>query len=141
MLDAIIDGQRELLGSVGHRLEHEVTDDPATHKRDETIAPPLIGRRVALGLLVADAEARAVESRRAAVGRQLGVEALQVWHVAWNDPAHADVIANHVLIIDGAADPAECRVSRPEGPSGTAQQQQPVSASGLADERYWSRWS
>lgn len=117
-LGAVVYRHRQLLGSVGQGLEHEVANDPAIRDRHQAIAPPVIGRGEPLGLLVGDPSAAAVESRLATIARQLGVEALQLSDISANDAAHPDVVFDHAQIFRAGAHRAECRASRREGPSG-----------------------
>jgi hypothetical protein len=55
VLNAIVDGHRELLDALAHRLKHDVPKDPPTGHGDESVATSVIGRRELLGLIVADA--------------------------------------------------------------------------------------
>jgi hypothetical protein len=99
MLDAVINGHRQLVGSRAHGLENEMTDDPPTGYCYKTIAPPMISRCEFHGLPVSDAARRSVESRRAATFRKVGVETSELDRIAICDPAHANVVLHHVLIV------------------------------------------
>lgn len=115
VLDLVVDGHRQLLDPGGDRLQDEVTDDPAICHCHEALASLVISRRVRPSLLLTDAAACAVESEEATVLRKVGVETLQLGRVSRSDPAHTDIIANHVLIVPGDALRSECRASHPEG--------------------------
>lgn len=118
VLHAVVDGHGNLLGPSAQRLEDEVTDDPASGHGDESIAALVIGGGELIGLLVADAPRSAVESRRAAVGRELRVEPLELGRVAGRNPAHTDVMAIHAPIVAPHQRWWECRASLHDGPSG-----------------------
>lgn len=108
MLDAVINGHRQLVGSDVNRLEDEMTDDPPTGHCDKTIAPPMISRCEFHGLPVSDAPRRRVESRRAATVRKVGVETRELGRIVTCDPAYADVVLHHVLMVRRHGRRIEC---------------------------------
>ena len=112
VLHALVNGHRQLLDPVAHRLEHKVTDNLSIRHSHETVAEPMISRRELVGLLLTDPPRRAVETKGAAFGRKIGVEALQLWRVTWGDPAHTDVVVDHALIVRCDACESECRRTR-----------------------------
>src|SRR6185503_17785456 len=76
--------------------------------------------RECLGLLMTNPMGRAVEAQEATIGRQVGVKGLDLLRVPRADPAHTDVVVDHVPILAQLVASRQCQAARREGPSGTA---------------------
>lgn len=111
VLHAVVHRDRQLLDPIAEWLEDHMTHDASAGDSDEAIAPVVIRCGEILRLLVTDSARRAVEPGRAALGRELSVEALKVWRVGWSNAADADVVRNHAPILRREAGGSECRGS------------------------------
>jgi hypothetical protein len=51
--------------------------------------------------------------------REVGIEPLELTAIAGGDPAHADVVLDHMVMMGRRSRPIECGASPPRGPFGT----------------------